>query len=101
MSLGGIITTVAGTGTASFAGNGGPATAAALNFPTAVAVDAGGSFYIADFSNGRVRKVSAGTISTLAGNGSFNTAGMERRRLVRFWISPRRSGRLRRQLLHC
>ncbi len=75
VSLGGIITTVAGTGTASFAGDGGPATAAALNFPTAVAVDAGGSFYIADFSNGRVRKVSAGTISTLAGNGSFKYGG--------------------------
>ena len=75
VSLGGIITTVAGTGTASFAGDGGSATAAALNFPTAVAVDAAGALYIADFSNGRVRKVSAGTISTLAGNGSFKYGG--------------------------
>ena len=75
VSLGGIITTVAGTGTASFAGDGGPATAAALNFPTTVAVDAAGALYIADFSNGRVRKVSAGTISTLAGNGSFKYGG--------------------------
>ena len=75
VSLGGTITTVAGTGTASFAGDGGPPTAASLNFPTAVAVDAAGTLYIADFSNGRVRRVSAGTISTLAGNGSFKYGG--------------------------
>ena len=75
VSLGGTITTVAGTGTASFAGDGGPAVAAALNFPTTVAVGAASSLYIADFSNGRVRRVSAGTISTLAGNGLFKYGG--------------------------
>ena len=75
VSLDGTISTVAGTGTASFADDGRPAAAASLNFPTAVAVDGDGNLYIADFSNGRVRKVRAGTISTVAGNGLFKYGG--------------------------
>ena len=55
----GTITTVAGTGTAAFGGDGGPATAAQLNNPIGVAVTAGGDFLIADTANQRVRFVDA------------------------------------------
>jgi sugar lactone lactonase YvrE len=61
----GVIRTVAGTGTPGFAGDGGPATDAQLNGPSAVAVDAKGNLYIADTLNGRIRKVDAeGKVST-------------------------------------
>ena len=53
----GTITTVAGTGTAGFSGDGGPATSAELNGPDGVAVDGSGNLYIADSDNHRVRKV--------------------------------------------
>src|SRR5581483_990580 len=53
----GTITTVAGTGTSGFAGDGGPATSAKLSTPRSVALDAAGNLYIADFSNNRIRKV--------------------------------------------
>src|SRR5207253_2019957 len=66
---GGVISTVAGTGTAGYSGDGGQATSAQLNFPIAVAVDGQGNLYIADLVNQRIRKVSAGIISTVAGNG--------------------------------
>jgi len=66
----GIITTVAGTGVAGFSGNGGPATAARLNSPATMAVDAAGNLYIADQFNHRIRKVDAGgIITTFAGTG--------------------------------
>ena len=72
----GIITTFAGTGTASFSGDGGPATSATLNSPDAVAVDGAGNVYISDTNNRRIRKVTvAGTISTFAGNGTVNYSG--------------------------
>jgi hypothetical protein len=65
------ITTVAGTGARGFAGDGGPAVAAELNRPLAVAVDSAGDLFIADSENNRVREVLAsGTITTFAGNGS-------------------------------
>jgi uncharacterized protein (TIGR03437 family) len=68
----GIITTVAGTGSNGFSGDGGPAKNAELSVPTAVAVDGFGNLYIADSNNYRVRKVAASTgiITTVAGNGS-------------------------------
>ena len=44
-----VIITIAGNGTAGFSGDGGPATSAQLDFPAAVAVDAGGNVFIADF----------------------------------------------------
>ncbi len=66
----GIITTVAGTGAFGFSGDGGPATGAQLSSPFGVAVDGGGNLYIADSSNGRVRKVDTnGMITTVAGSG--------------------------------
>jgi len=55
----GIITTVAGTGTAGFSGDGGPATSAAINGPTGLTIDAQGNLYFADSLNHRVRKINA------------------------------------------
>jgi PKD repeat protein len=72
----GTITTIAGTGTAGYNGDGLPATAAQLFEPTSVAVDAQGNVYIADFGNGRVREVGpGGTIATIAGDGNAGTTG--------------------------
>lgn len=55
----GIITTVAGTGTAGFSGDGGPATSAAINSPSGLTLDAQGNIYFADSLNHRVRKINA------------------------------------------
>ncbi|MFD0417948.1 NHL repeat-containing protein [Streptomyces sp. NPDC127108] len=72
----GVLTTVAGKGTAGFSGDGGPATAAQLYHPRAVAVDGEGSVYIADQVNHRVRKVRPdGVITTVAGNGPGGYSG--------------------------
>ena len=72
----GTITTVAGTGTAGYLGDGGPATKAQLNSPIGVALDATGGLYIADTNNHRVRKVSTtATITTVAGNGGYGYTG--------------------------
>lgn len=66
----GTITTVAGTGTRGFAGDGGAATAAQLNAPRGIAIADDGTLFIGDSFNGRVRKVAPdGTISTIAGFG--------------------------------
>ena len=73
---GGIISTVAGNGTGGFGGDGGPAKAASLAYPTAVAIDAFGNLFIADFGNQRIRKVTPdGIISTLAGTGIRGFSG--------------------------
>ena len=72
---GGTITTVAGSGTPGFGGDGGAATAGQLYDPVGLAVDAAGNLYIADFTNNRVRKVSGGTITTVAGNGLSGYSG--------------------------
>jgi sugar lactone lactonase YvrE len=65
------ISTVAGTGIREFGGDGGAATAADLNGPSGVAVDLDGNLYIADTGNNRIRKVVAGTITTIVGNGTY------------------------------
>ena len=66
---GGIITTIAGTSTAGFSGDGAAATAAQLWLPSAVAVDGNGNVYIADTNNQRIRKITGTAITTIAGNG--------------------------------
>jgi trimeric autotransporter adhesin len=73
----GIITTVAGTGTAGYSGDGGAATSASLNLPQGVYVDASGDIYIADGANNRIRKVNGTTqtITTVAGNGTAGYSG--------------------------
>ncbi|HEY2384675.1 MAG TPA: IPT/TIG domain-containing protein [Terriglobia bacterium] len=75
---GGVISTFAGIGTSGSSGDSGPAAAAALNTPRAVAFDASGNLFIADANNNRIRKVNgSGNISTVAGNGfnGFNGDG--------------------------
>ena len=71
----GIITTVAGNGSFAFSGDGGAATNASLNYPNDIAVDAAGNLFIADSWNNRIRKVSNGVITTVAGNGSYGFSG--------------------------
>ena len=71
----GVITTVAGNGTAGYSGDGGPATSAQLNYPYGVTVDSAGNLYVAEVSNRRIRRVSGGTISTVAGTGTAGFSG--------------------------
>ncbi|HTS48638.1 MAG TPA: IPT/TIG domain-containing protein [Bryobacteraceae bacterium] len=72
----GTIQTIAGTGIAGFAGDGGLASKALLNQPYGVAVDSSGNLFVADLGNARVRKISLdGTIQTVAGGGSTVAAG--------------------------
>ncbi len=71
----GRISTVVGTGDAGFSGDNGPAEAATLRTPFGVAATPAGDLYIADTVNNRIRRVSQGVISTVAGSGAFGTTG--------------------------
>ena len=72
----GIISTIVGTGTLGFSGDGGPATAAQLTYPGGVTMNPRGDLYIADAYNNRVRKVNtSGIISTIAGTGTAGYSG--------------------------
>lgn len=76
ISAAGIITTIAGTGTPGYMGDGGPATLCRLNTPTGICVDNAGNVYVADVFNHRVRKISpSGIITTIAGNGIPTSTG--------------------------
>jgi streptogramin lyase len=72
----GQISTVAGNGGQGFAGDGGPAVAAQLNFPHAVAVTSEGVLYFSDFFNYRIRRITPdGTVMTVAGSGRRGADG--------------------------
>jgi sugar lactone lactonase YvrE len=71
----GIITTIAGNGTAGFGGDGGPAESAELNYPNGIALDAAGDLCIAETADGRIRKITNGSITTVAGNGTLAFGG--------------------------
>ena len=72
----GSITTVAGTGTGAFSGDGGLATSAQLNTPIGIAVDSMDNVYFADSNNHRIRKISTnGIITTVAGTGTGAFSG--------------------------
>ncbi|MGA3017764.1 MAG: hypothetical protein ABSF62_11640 [Bryobacteraceae bacterium] len=72
----GIITTIAGSNTTGFAGDGGPATKATFWFPTGIAVDSSGNVYVADTYNHVIRKINTtGIISTVAGSNQSGFAG--------------------------
>ncbi|MFJ3205745.1 RICIN domain-containing protein [Streptomyces sp. NPDC086989] len=76
MTPDGKISTVAGTGTAGFSGDGGPATSAQLNFPIALGMDSTGTLYVSEGRNHLVRRITAdGTISTAAGTGTLGFGG--------------------------
>ena len=68
----GAITTIAGTGFGDYSGDGGPASAAAVNAPYAVAFDHAGNLLVVDSGNGRIRRIDAvtGIITTIAGGGN-------------------------------
>jgi sugar lactone lactonase YvrE len=73
----GVITTVGGTGTPGFGGDGGPATKARFNTPHGIASDRAGNLYVADPQNQRIRRIDAdtGVVTTVAGNGSTGFSG--------------------------
>ncbi len=71
------ISTVAGNGVPGYSGNGGPATAAEINYPGGSFADGSGNVYFCDSHNQRVRKInSSGIITLLAGNGIAGNTGM-------------------------
>ncbi|NDC42592.1 MAG: hypothetical protein EBZ77_13770, partial [Chitinophagia bacterium] len=76
VSANGIISTVAGNATHGYSGDGGAATAAALNYPIGLETDRNGNLYICDYLNSAIRKVSAsGIITTVAGSGTNGYSG--------------------------
>jgi hypothetical protein len=72
----GTIGTLAGNGRPGFSGDGGPATSATLNSPSALSIGPDGSIFIADGGNHRIRRITPdGMISTYAGNGQAGYSG--------------------------
>ncbi len=72
----GIVTNYAGNTTATYTGDGGPATDAGIHLPTSLALDAAGNLYITEVGSSVVRKVTtSGYISTVAGNGTYGYSG--------------------------
>ncbi len=72
----GVISTFCGTGTSGYNGDGGAATAAQLNSPVGLAMDASGNIYIGDRYNYRIRMINtSGIIYTIAGNGTPGYSG--------------------------
>jgi sugar lactone lactonase YvrE len=76
ISPGGTVAMIANASSCCFSGDGGPASAAQLNYPFGVATDSAGNVFIGDTGNGRVRKVSPeGVIATVAGSGKAGYSG--------------------------
>jgi len=72
-----VISTIAGTGTGSYSGDGGQASSAAIYQPSGIDIDSSGNVYFSEFNNHRVRKITASTgiITTYAGTGSTSYNG--------------------------
>ena len=72
-----IITTIAGTGTAAYSGDGGEATSASIHSPLGIVIDSNGNVYFSDWLNHRVRKItkSTGIVTTYAGTGTSSFSG--------------------------
>jgi sugar lactone lactonase YvrE len=82
------ISTIAGNGTAGFAGDGAPATSSRLNQPRDLAIGPDGSIYLADTFNNRIRRIAAnGIITTVTGNGSaaYNGDGIQATKASLSW----------------
>jgi sugar lactone lactonase YvrE len=77
VSASGVMSTIVGTGRAGFNGDGGPAGNAQIHLVNGLGVDGAGNVYFADAGNARIRKVTRGVISTIAGRGTpgFNGDG--------------------------
>ena len=71
----GIISTIAGTGIGGYNGDGILATNAQIHFPSGLVIDGKGDLYFADYDNNRIRKVSGGIITNIAGNGTRGYTG--------------------------
>ena len=72
----GVISTIAGTGTAGFSGEAGPALGAQFNSPYGLSTDLRGNLYVADLGNARVRRIASdGTVTTIAGGGTLSPGG--------------------------
>ncbi len=79
----GFITTIAGQGSSGISGDGGPASAAKVNYPSGLIMDKVGNIYFADSRNNRIRKIdTAGIISTVAGNGVAGYTGDDSSALI-------------------
>jgi len=94
MIAGGVISTIAGTGISGFSGDNGPAVAAQLSAPVAVAVDPAGNLYIADINNYRVRKISGGVITTVNGTAGVQACGVAADASGTVYVSDCRGGRV-------
>ena len=72
-----VISTIAGTGSASYSGDNGQASSATINGPTGIVIDSNGNVYFCEYSNHRVRMIasSTGIITTYAGTGSSSYSG--------------------------
>ncbi len=76
ISASGIMSTVAGDGTAGYSGDGGPASRSRLSAPVGMAIDQHGNIYFSDQNNAAIRKISFdGIITTIAGNGHDGYTG--------------------------
>jgi sugar lactone lactonase YvrE len=72
----GVITTIAGTGTPGYSGDGGGAGSARLNAPTSITVIASGEIYVVDRGNNVIRRFTiGGSIATVAGSGAAGYSG--------------------------
>ncbi|MDQ6993673.1 MAG: SBBP repeat-containing protein [Mariprofundus sp.] len=71
----GIITTIAGTGTAGYSGNNSPAINANLNAPYGLAIDTSFALYVTELGNHTLRRILGGNISTLTGTGTAGFSG--------------------------
>ena len=79
----GVISTLVGTGTSGYTGNGGPASAATLDGPQLITIDSHGNLFIADFLNNAIREVAATppvtyTVTQTAVSGSPSLVGLSR-----------------------
>ena len=73
--VGGVITTIAGTGAQGYSGDNGPALAAQLASPNALALDSSGALLLCDSGNHRIRRIANGVIATVAGSGTQGFTG--------------------------